>query len=117
MPLHSCLVLPSSHCLRIDLIILRVRSDEPDVDHTVWVVDLYDKAIPVPADIEHDPASLENARVSVMALDIGRVGPVCSTHLCVPVLQGALRVAVAPIALPEEPERTLRNDPHAGMVQ
>jgi hypothetical protein len=49
-----------SDILRIDPVILRVRADEPDIDHTVGIVDPYDDPIFVACNVEHRAAVLQN---------------------------------------------------------
>ena len=87
---------------------------EPHVNNAVGIIDPDDEPVLVPADIEHDSASLQNTRVSVSELDVGWGSPVRVANLCVPVLQGTFRVGVPGVAFPKEPKGTLRDDPHAG---
>jgi hypothetical protein len=45
----------------IDHIVLSVCADESDIDHSVRVIDLYDKPILIPRHVENDPIALQHA--------------------------------------------------------
>src|SRR2546425_11689613 len=98
-----------SHLLRVDLVVLSVRADEADVDHPVRVVDLHHESVIVALDVEHHSVVTDDARCSVLRLDLRGVVPILLLDFAVPREKRLLRVRVQ---LPELPEWPFRDDPH-----
>src|SRR2546427_4923797 len=99
-----------SHLLRVDLVVLSVRADEADVDQPVRVVDLHHESVIVALDVEHHSVVTDDARCSVLRLDLRGVVPILLLDFAVPREKRLLRVRVQ---LPELPEWPFRDDPHS----
>src|SRR2546426_4172190 len=99
-----------SHLLRVDLVVLGVRSHKPDVDHPIGVVDPHHEPVVVALDVEHHAVVADDARASVLLLDLRGGIPILLLDLAVPREQRLFRVSVL---LPKLAESFLRDDPHA----
>lgn len=75
-------------------IIFRVRSDGSDIGHSIGVVELHNKPIPVSCDVENDAFVSDYACVSKQGLYIVRCSPVSRLDLPVPGFERPLRVPV-----------------------
>ena len=62
--------------MRIDVVILPMRANEPYVGDAIWVVDPHHDAMFVASDIEYHAAVLEDAGRSNVTFDVRRRGPV-----------------------------------------
>ncbi|MEO5368850.1 MAG: hypothetical protein H7833_02095 [Magnetococcus sp. DMHC-1] len=78
----------------MDLIILVVGSDKPDVHDAVGIVDLHDQPVLVASHVENNPISREEAGMAELVLDIGRGFPVCLGHKGMPSFKGTLAIQV-----------------------
>src|SRR5882672_231832 len=65
----------SLHGLRINLVVVLVRSKKPDHQHAMGVLHDGNQPIVVALDVEYDPAALENARLRVSLLHVLRPFP------------------------------------------
>ncbi len=61
--------------LRIDTIILRVRTDESNVQNPKRIIGVYDKSVLVAPNVENNAISLHKAGMSVSAFDVLRAIP------------------------------------------
>ena len=96
-------------CLRVDGIVLLMRSDELDKQDALAEQDLADEPVFIPANVEDGSSPLENARAAILSLDVLRRLPGCSLGLMVPGPELLLTVRVLP---PEEHEPAPRDHPH-----
>ena len=62
----------------IDPIVLPVRSDEPDIDDAIRIIDPHHDAILVAGDVEYNATVVENARAADGSLHVRRRRPVSS---------------------------------------
>ena len=63
IPLYRSFACVTSNRLRIDSVVLLVRSDEPDIHNSIGVVDPYDNPIFVPSNVKNGAAVLKNALI------------------------------------------------------
>src|SRR5258705_2448423 len=101
--------MPMSHLLRVDPVVLGVRSHESDVDDPIRIVDLHHQPIVVALDVEHHAVAGDDARCPVLRLDLCGSIPVLLHNFAVPCEKRLLRVRVS---LPKLSERLFRDDPH-----
>src|SRR5207237_53896 len=100
---------PRSYGLGIDFIVFLVGSHEADVNREEGIVDPHDKPVLVSADIEHDPAVLQNARGAVVGLQVSGRSPLGGLSFRMPSLQSRLHSS---LFLPVFFERFLGDDAH-----
>src|SRR5215207_5143949 len=98
--------------LRVNVVVLPMCTDEPHVNNTVGVVDPYDYAVLVAADVEDNATILKDARCPKLRLHLTRLGPVCLQRVPVPRERGRLSVLVFRMIVPERLERRDGNHPH-----
>src|SRR5208283_2585959 len=99
--MSSPLLLPSSNGPRVDRVVLRMRTYEPNVHGVRYVPDPYHQPVLVATDVEHDPVPGQHASRAVLRLDVRRVAPLGAAHLTKPRLQRLPGVQVPRVALPE----------------
>ena len=102
----------STFNLCIDLVVLPVRADEPDIDDAIRIIDPHHDAILVAGDVEHRATVVENARVADVSLHVRRRRPIGSSNLPVPGQQRLTRISIRGTSADEGFERAERNDPH-----
>ena len=90
-----------------------MRPYEPDVAHSVRVINRDDQTVLVAFDVKNDSIVANDARIGVGALDICRRAPVGPLNIVVP---GSQRLLGVVMPLPKLPERAASNDPHRQSV-
>ena len=106
----------TSDGLRIDPIVLPVRSDKPDIDDAVGIVDPNHNTILVTGDIENRAAIIEDARAADGSLQLRRRRPISTPDLLVPSHYRLARVCVCGTSVQEGLKRASRNDPHGNIL-
>src|SRR5438094_242944 len=102
--------------LCVDGVVLRVRADEPDIDHPAWVVDPHDEAILVACYVEHHTTVFQDARRPDFALHAGGSRPIGSLHLADPCHERIVRVDIGWAPSNKSLQPAHRNDPHPGDI-
>lgn len=87
-------------------------TDETEINDSIGIIDLYDEAVLIAADIEYNPTSFEDASVSIVGFDIRWRSPISTTHLSMPIFKRSLSIRVLPSSFPKLPQRPLSNNPH-----
>src|ERR1700692_2869950 len=64
-----------SHCVRIDLVVFSVGSEEANLDDGRLILNTRNQSVVVPFDVEDGPTGLENASFRIRRLDFLRVAP------------------------------------------
>src|SRR5262245_25482135 len=93
-----------------------MRSNKANVNNSIRVINLYNQAVFVAADIEHYATSFQDTGVSILSFDVDWGSPVRLTHLSVPIFQCSFGVSKMPLSFPEPPQGALSNNPHASTV-
>src|SRR5882672_4393787 len=111
MGLMSISVLVSDR-LRVDPIILAVRTDESYVDNAVGIVDPHRDSILVPRDVEDRSTVFQNACVADIALDVCRGRPVGLPNLLIPRQCGFPSLGELRVAVEKRLQRSKSDDTH-----
>jgi len=67
---------PALNCLRIALIVLRVRTNETDIHDTIGIVNPNHQPVFIPGKIEYDPAFFQDAGAFEVCLSFNGRCPV-----------------------------------------
>ena len=89
-----------------------MRSDEPDVDDPIGIVDPDHDPVLIPRDIEDDPAVFENADAANIPFHIRRFRPIRLPHLPEPGHRWLARIDDAGTTIEKGLDRAKRYHPH-----
>src|SRR5262245_30651958 len=98
-----------SHLLRVDPVVLGVRTHEPDVDDAIREVNLRREPVVVDLHVEDHAVAADYTIAPVLCLDLRRSIPMPLFDFAVPRQQRLLRCW---LQLPEFAESPFRHDPH-----
>src|SRR5689334_15464481 len=101
-----------SNFLRVDHVVLSVRSNEPDVNNPVRIVDPHHQPILIARYIKDHAAILEDTRAADRPLHVRRSCPVRCLGLSIPSHQWLTWVVMSTASAEDGLERTKRYDPH-----
>src|SRR5262249_54873243 len=95
--------------LYIDLVVLRMRAYESNVDYAIWVVNFHNKPIGVPFDIKNNTVVAYDACIGVLCLDFRGSIPVLFLDFPIP---SQKRLFCIRMFLPEFPKSSFGDYPH-----
>src|SRR5882724_2244265 len=109
-------MIETSNVLRVNRIVLTMRADEPDVDHTIGIVDPDHDPIFVACNVEDGAAVLENAGAADIPFDVRRLRPVSLSHLTKPCHHRFTGVGNPFASVKKSLDRAKRNHSHRPTV-
>src|SRR5882724_12970032 len=102
----------ASNILRVDCVVLTMRTDEPDVDDTIWIIDPDHDSILVAGNIKDGTAVLENAGAADIPFDFRRLRPIGLFHLPKPRHYRLASIGNACASVKKGLDRAKRYHPH-----
>src|SRR5208282_1117390 len=105
--------MPVSNRLRVDPIVLSVRTDESYIDNAIGIVDPHHDSVLVTRDVEHRSTVLQDTCVADIALNVCRSCPVELTHLLIPRESRLASVRVLWVAIEEPLKGSQSDDAHS----
>ena len=93
-----------------------MRTDEPDVNDAIGIVNPDNDPVFISCDIEYRPPIPQNAGVADIPFEVSRPGPVRSQNLAIPRHQRFARIFDVGALIKIFVNRTDRDDPHSVIV-